>query len=58
MAYASSQQHQQQQQYTMEHHREPEKPLVYEPPDLQGRKHVKKGIAYVQPQSVQVVSVK
>ena len=25
-------------------HKEPEKPLVYEPPDLEGRQHVAKGI--------------
>lgn len=25
-------------------HTEPEKPLVYEPPDLEGRDHVAKGI--------------
>ena len=24
-------------------HKEPEKPLVYEPPDLEGRDHVAKG---------------
>lgn len=24
-------------------HKEPEKPLIYEPPDLRGRKHVEKG---------------
>ena len=27
-------------------HSEPEKPLIYEPPDLRGRKHVEKGIFY------------
>jgi len=26
-----------------EHHKEPEKPLVYEPTDLKGRQHVAKG---------------
>ena len=25
-------------------HTEPERPVVYEPPDLHGRKHVEKGI--------------
>lgn len=26
-----------------EQHNEPEKPMVYEPPDLEGRRHVAKG---------------